>query len=196
MLSRKDIQGARKPADLASRCHWLQHLGALLALVLMAAGQAGTSTTARVPSAEEKVAFFMLGVEAAPLTANTWALEDRGGAISLLEIKQAGPCRYDIRIEKPLPNQAGMFRFEYAVDFSLVTDYAAWVANGHSSAIIIKVEGTIWYSRKIVTLKTGQVLQTIKDGSVDANLAAGGSVERLRSAFADFRTNHCRARAS
>lgn len=65
------------------------------------------------------------------------------------------------------------------------------VANRHTRAIIIKIEGTKWYSRRIVNLRTGQMLLAVKDGGVDANIAVAGSVERLQRSFADFRANRC-----
>ena len=171
----------------------------LVATAIIASCIAATLPPAHAHSPEDAVAFFMWGLEktarASQLTPSKWAVEDRNGTTSAFVINRVSECRYGVQIEKQLATGDAL-RFDYSLDFSAVTEYEAWVANPDSRAIIIKIEGTRWYSKKVVNLKNGRVLQTIKEGVVDANVAAGGSVERLRRAFADFRINHCRGRAS
>jgi|RhiMetdeSRZDD1v2_1073273.scaffolds.fasta_scaffold1421397_1 hypothetical protein len=171
----------------------------LVAAAIIASFMAATLPPGHAHSPEDAVAFFMWGLEkttrASQLNPSKWAVEDRNGATSAFVIRRVSECRYDIQIEKQLATGDAL-RFDYSLDFSAVTEYEAWVANAGSRAIIIKIEGTRWYSKKVTDLKNGRVLQTIKDGVVDANVATGGSVERLRRAFADFRINHCRGRAS
>lgn len=143
---------------------------------------------------ETAVGFFMWGLDEAARAgapaANRWTVEDGHGATSAFAIERVSACRYAVSIRKQLAT-GEMLRFDYALDFSAVSDYDAWVASSAGSAIIAKIEGTRWYSKRVVDLKSGRVLQTIEAGGVDANVVASGSVERLRAAHLDFRTNHC-----
>ena len=171
---------------------------ALAAAATILGGVSTTLPPARAQTPEEAVAFFMWGLEdgsrSSPLAANKWAVEDADGRTSAFEIKRVSECRYDVHIQKEVAS--ARLRFDYTLDFSSVTEYDAWLANSSGRAIIIKIEGIRWYSKKVVSVKNDRVLQMIKDGTVDANVAAGGSVERLRRAYTDFRANHCRGRAS
>lgn len=84
-----------------------------------------------------------------------------------------------------------MLKLQYSLDFSAVTEYDAWLANDRGKAIIIKIEGAGWYSMSVLNPTSDRVLEVIKSGNVVANVAASGAVERLRSAYLDFRTNYC-----
>ena len=171
---------------------------ALAAAATILGGASTTLPPARAQTPEEAVAFFMWGLEegsrSSPLAANKWAVEDADGRTSAFEVKRVSECRYDVNIQKKVAS--AKLRLDYTLDFSSVTEYDAWLANNSGMAIIIKIEGIRWYSKKVVNLDNDRVLQMIKDGIVDANVTAGGSVESLRRAYVDFRTNHCMGRAS
>jgi hypothetical protein len=91
---------------------------------------------------------------------------------------------------------SGRLLFRYSVDFSRVIEYGVSLPGSSGTGIIIKIEGTSWYSTKVVNLENGRALQIVKDGTLHATTAAGGSVERLCLAYSDFRIKHCRSRAS
>ena len=144
---------------------------ALAAVFTILGGALTKHPSARAQTPEGAVALFMWGLEdGSRLAANKWAVEDDAGRTSAFEIKRFSECRYDVQIQKQLDS----LRFDYALDFSSVTEYDAWLANSSSRVIIIKIEGIRWYSKKVVNLKDGRVLQMIKDGSIDANVATGG----------------------
>jgi len=88
-----------------------------------------------------------------------------------------------------------VLEFDYVLNFAAVHDYSVWFANGRDQRIIVKVEGERWYSKTVRSEATGRVVYNVSTGNVDAHVAGGGSVERLRNAFAYFRATFCRGRA-
>ena len=132
-----------------------------------------------------------------PIGANRWSSAHYDGRLLVFEIRRLSDCRYHANVLKQLPDSSGtILEFDYSLDFSEVTQYDAWVANNRTDAIIIKIEGTRWYNKRVVNPANARVLQDIKGGGVDVNLAAGGSVERLRNAFLAFRTSQCKGDGS
>ena len=85
--------------------------------------------------------------------------------------------------------------FDYVLDFAAANDYSAWLANGYDQRIIVKIEGHSWYSKTVRSQTTGRVVHNISNGNIDTYIARGGDVERLRSAFAHFRTAFCKRSA-
>lgn len=163
-------------------------------LAVMAVASTSAVLPARVQRAEDAVAFIVWGLEErskASAFSNKWAFHDSFGAELTFEIKQIGQCQYQVDVVKRPAPGGDLFRVEYTLDFSVVTHYDAWLANSTAGLVMIKIEGVKWYSKRLINLETGRAVQLVTHGNVDVNLAAGGSVERLQSAYADFRTSHC-----
>ena len=164
------------------------------ASVTLLAG-ASVLPTARAQSPQQAIAFLMWGLEEGPrvtaVSTTKWIVQEGNGSRSTFDIKQVGACRYDAQIQRQMANSTEVLQFDYAFDLSAVTEYDAWIANQVHPAIIVKIEGTQWYSKRVVNLMSGRILQTIKDGSVHTAVVATGPVERLRRAYDGFRAKLC-----
>ena len=117
------------------------------------------------------------------------------GDRSSFAILRLTDCSFHISSEVQRGDTLDVLEFEYVLDFAAVKDYSAWFANGRDQRIIVKIEGESWYSKSVRSRATGRVVQSISAGSVDAYVAGGGSVERLQSTFAHFRSAFCGGRS-
>jgi hypothetical protein len=168
--------------------------------LLAAAAILGAVCLAPMPaaaqSAEETVAFMLWGLEQGAQTKrvadNQWEAEDHNGDRSSVGIQRLTDCRFRVSGQVRRAGAVDVLELDYILDFASVHDYSAWFANGRDQRIIVKIEGKSWYSKTVRSRATGRALQSISAGSVDAYVAAGGSVERLQGAYAHFRHAFCR----
>ena len=170
-------------------------LGLAITALVALLGGASILPPTRAQAPQQTVAFLIWGLQEGPsimaVSSTKWIVQEGDGSRSKFDIKQVGACRYDAQIQRQMANSTEVLQFDYAFDLSAVTEYDVWIANQLNPAIIIKIEGTGWYSKRVVNVVSGRILQTIKDGSVDAVVVATGSVERLRRAYDGFRALHC-----
>lgn len=185
----------REDAMKPFRLTLIPALGLAITALVALLGGASILPPARAQAPQQTVAFLIWGLEEGPsiaaVSSTKWIVQEGDGSRSTFDIKQVGACRYDAQIQRQMANSTEVLQFDYAFDLSAVTEYDAWIANQLNPAIIVKIEGTGWYSKRVVNLMSGRKLQTIKDGSVDTAVVATGSLERLRRAYDDFRANHC-----
>jgi hypothetical protein len=148
-------------------------------------------------SAEEMVAFMLWGLEDGATTKrvaeNGWAAEGHNGDRIIFGILRLTDCRFRVSSQLQRAGAHDVLEFDYVLDFAAVHSYSAWFANGRDQRIIVKIEGHGWYSKTVRSKATGQLVQNVSAGSVDTYMAGGGSVERLQSTFAHFRSTFCRA---
>lgn len=173
---------------------------ALPTLLAAAAILGGVSLApAGAQTVEETVAFMLWGLEEGPRTKqvdnNRWEVDGHNGDKSIYRIVPVTDCLFNISSQVQRAGPADLLEFDYVLDFSAALDYSAWFANQSDHRIIVKIEGKGWYSKTVLNKVTGQVVQKIRGGSVDAYMADGGSVERLKGAFTYFRTTFCSGRA-
>jgi hypothetical protein len=126
---------------------------------------------------------------------NAWEAEDTDGERSHLSILRLTDCRFRVANEVQRAGTSDVLEFDYVLDFDAVNDYSAWTVNDRDQRIIVKVEGHRWYSKTVRSKATGRVVYNISEGKIDTYTAAGGSAERLRSAFAYFRSAFCKRSA-
>jgi hypothetical protein len=152
----------------------------------------------RAQSAVETVALMLWGMQGSSKTKRMsetlWATEDQNGDRSTFGIVQLTGCQFRVSREVRRAGMIDTLEFDYVLNFAAVNGYSAWLANGRDRRIIVKVEGQGWYSRTVRSKATGRVVYSIPAGNVDAYVANGGSVERLQSAYAHFRSAFCRGR--
>ena len=172
---------------------------ALLAAAALLGGVSIAPIPAAAQSAEETVAFMLWGLDEGAKTKsvanNLWEAEGHNGDRSSFGILRLTDCRFRVSSQVQRAGTLEVLEFDYVLDFAAVHDYSAWFANGSDQRIIVKVEGTSWYSKTVRSKATGRVVYHISEGNVDAYVAGGGSVERLQSTFAHFRSAFCRAAA-
>jgi hypothetical protein len=168
-----------------------------LAVSVILADTAAASTPLEVRSGEELVALMIWGLEPATRTerANTWEVEEPHGDRAIISVSRLSDCLFSVSVERPLARTRHILKIDYSFDFAAVRDYSAWLANGKDQRIITKIEGKNWYDQRVINKANGRAVQTITHGSIHAFVAGGGSIERLRAAFNDFRINHCKARS-
>ena len=171
----------------------------LFAVAAVLCGVSLARMPVRAQSAEETVAFMVWGLEEGAktkrVTENVWEAEDPNGNRSGFAILRLTDCRFHISSEVQRGGTLDVLEFEYVLDFATVKDYSAWFANGRDQRIIVKIEGERWYSKSVRSRATGRAVQNITAGNVDAYVAGGGSVERLQSKFAHFRSTYCAGRS-
>jgi hypothetical protein len=167
---------------------------ALLAVAAILGG--APIAPAAAQSAEEAVAIMLWGLEEGAKTKrvgkSAWETEDADGDRSSLSIQRLTDCRFRVASEVQRGSTSDVLEFDYVLDFAAVNDYSAWFANGRDQRIIVKLEGHTWYSKTVRSGATGRVVYNVREGNIDTYIARGGSVERLRSAFAFFRSAFCR----
>jgi hypothetical protein len=150
-------------------------------------------------SAEETVAVMLWGLEEGAKSKregeNAWEAEDADGERSHLSILRLTDCRFRVANEVQRAGTSDVLESDYVLDFAAVNDYSAWLANGRDQRIIVKIEGHRWYSKTVRSKATGRVVCNIRAGNIDTYIARGGGVERLRSAFAHFRSAFCKRSA-
>ena len=120
-----------------------------------------------------------------------WATEDQNGDRSTFGIVQLTDCLFRVSSEVQRASMLDVLEVDYVLNFAAADSYSAWLANGHDRRIIVKIEGLRWYSKKVRSKATGQIVYNISAGSVGTFVADGGSVERLQSTFAYFRSALC-----
>jgi hypothetical protein len=167
---------------------------ALLAAVALLGG--APIAPAAAQSAEETIAIMLWGLEEGAKTIrvgkNAWETEDADGGRSSLAILRLTDCRFRIANEVQRGGTSDVLEFDYVLDFAAVNDYSAWFANGRDQRVIVKIEGHSWYSKTVRSKAIGRVVYSVREGSIDTYVARAGCVERLRSAFAYFRSAFCR----
>jgi hypothetical protein len=160
--------------------------------VTVLGGASLTPAGAQTPT--ELVALFVWGLEESPTSKRTgkdkWVVTGPNSAISRFAIRRITECRYGAHLQQ-IASNGELVRLDYLLDFSAVTEYDTWMANGTGSSIIIKIEGIRWYSKRL-HLKNGDTRE-IGGGSVETNIIGQGTVARLRGAYALFRTKYCEA---
>lgn len=173
-------------------------LPALLAAAAILGGVSIAPIAAGEQSAEETIAFMLWGLEeganAKRVEKNLWEAQDLNGDRSSFSVLRLTDCRFRVSSEVQRTGTLDVLASDYVLDFTAVNDYRAWLANGHDERIIVKIEGRGWYSRTVRNKATGRVVQNIGAGSVEVYVAGGGSVARLQSAYAHFRSAFCRGR--
>ena len=172
---------------------------ALLAAAAILGGALSAPIPAVAQSAEETIAIMLWGLEEGAKTKrvarNLWEAEDPNGNRSSFSILRLTDCRFRVTHQVHRTGTLDVLEFDNVLDFAAVNDYSAWFANGRDQRIIVKIEGHGWYSKTVRSKATGRVVQNISTGSVDVYLAGGGSVQRLQSAFAHFRSAFCHGRS-
>ena len=170
----------------------------LFAVAAILCGVSFADLPVRAQSAEETVAFMLWGLEEGGktkrVTDNVWEAEDPNGDRSSFAILRLTDCRFRISSNVQRGGTLDVLEFDYVLDFAAVKNYSAWFANGRDERIIVKIDGEGWYSKSVRSRATGRVVQNISAGNVDAYVAGGGSVERLQSTFAHFRSAFCGGR--
>jgi hypothetical protein len=171
---------------------------ALLAGAAILAVASVRPSPTRAQSAVETVALMLWGLQSGSKTMRMsetlWATEDQNGGNSTFGIVQLTDCQFRVSSEVQRAGMLDRLEFDYVLNFAAVDSYSAWAANGHDHRIIVKIEGQGWYSKTVRSKATGRVVYGISAGSVDVFVADGGPVERLRGAFAHFRSAFCRGR--
>jgi hypothetical protein len=180
-------------------CSKLLERPALLAAAAILGGASVSPVPAAAQSAERTVALMLWGLEEDSKTKlvaeNLWEAEGYNGDRSRFHIVRLTGCRFHVSSQMQRAGMLDVLEADYVLDFGAVHDYSAWFANGSDQRIIVKIEGRSWYNKTVRSRTTGRVLQMITGGNVDAYVANGGSVERLRRAFAEFSSAVCRGRS-
>lgn len=166
---------------------------------LLAAAIVGVVSAAPIlaspQSAEETVAIMLWGLEedakTKRLANDLWEAKGHNGDRSSFRVLRLSDCRFRVSSQVRRAGTLDVLEFDYLLDFAAVHDYSAWLANGWDRRIIVKIEGQSWYSKTVRSKATGRVVQNISAGSVDVYVAGGGSVERLQSTYAYFRSAFC-----
>jgi hypothetical protein len=178
------------------------YLGVLALTVhgFLGPGAATSGAPPVVQSAVDTVAFMLWGLEerakAKHGSDGVWETEDHKGDRFTVSVVRVTDCLFRITSQEQRVSAPQPLEFEYILNFALVDDYGVWSANDIDRRIIVKIEGRGWYSKTVRSKTTGRVVYAIKEGNIDAHVAAGGSVARLQDAFRHFRSAFCRGRSS
>ena len=174
-----------------------------LLLTLAGIGLTAEATSSRQVAsdqvgAEQVVAFMIWGINprSKPAAGGRWEVEGRDGVKTIYAINHLSECRFDASVERRVADTDLVLRLDYAFDFSAVHSYSARPANDRDERSIVKIEGAGWYDQTFVSKASGRSLQGTVKGDVHVFVAAGGPAERLHEAYRDFRSTHCRQRAS
>jgi hypothetical protein len=169
----------------------------VLAIGIVLAVTPAASTLPAARSAEELLVLMIWGLEPASQgeRTNTWEVEQPDGERATISVSGLSDCIFSVSVERRLARTGDMLKVDYAFDFAAVRNYDAWLVNGKDERIITKIEGKDWYDQRVVNKASGRTMLSIKQGSIHAFVASGGSIERQQAAFNEFRINHCKARS-
>jgi hypothetical protein len=142
--------------------------------------------------AEVVVARMLWGLDPhSRVTGNhTWVVDGPASVQGRYSVTRRSACLFSASMERPVGTGRPV-RIEYLFDFAAVHDFMAWYANPVNSTIITKIEGRDWYTQRIVDQADGHVVLDGVRGNVQVFVAQGGSLERMRAAFREFRITFC-----